>query len=171
MALLEVISLPDKRLRMRAQEVETITDEIRILMSDMLETMYVTDGIGLAAIQVGILKRIAVIDLGEARFQTAPLKMVNPEIIWEIDEKQVVPDGCLSVPDQFAETLRPKALKVRFRDENDRVQELEAEGLLAACIHHEVDHLNGVLFVDHLSPLKRQILVGRVLKLNKSKKK
>lgn len=95
--------------------------------------------------------------------------MANPEIIWEHDEKQVTPDGCLSVPDQFAETLRPKALKARYGDENDVLQEIEAEGLLAACIHHEIDHLNGVLFVDHLSPLKRQILVQRAMTLNADK--
>ena len=165
MALLEVLAIPDKRLRSRAHEIEGVDDEIRTLMTDMLETMYATDGIGLAAIQVGVPKRIVVIDLGEKRFQTAPFKMANPEIIWEHDEKQVTPDGCLSVPDQFAETLRPKALKARYRDENDVLQEIEADGLLAACIHHEIDHLNGVLFVDHLTPLKRQILLQRAMKV------
>lgn len=165
MALLEVLAIPDKRLRIRADEIQGVDDDIRTLMANMLETMYATDGIGLAAIQVGVPKRIVVIDLGEKRFQTAPFKMANPEIIWVHGEKQVVPDGCLSVPDQYAETLRPMALKARYRDENDVLQEIEAEGLLAACIHHEIDHLNGVLFVDHLSPLKRQILVQRAMKV------
>lgn len=164
MALLDVLAIPDKRLRNRAHEVEGVDDEIRRIMGDMLETMYAADGIGLAAIQVGISKRIIVIDLGEKRFQTAPFKMANPEIIWEHVEKKSTPDGCLSVPDQFAETLRPTALKARYRDENDVLQEIEAEGLLAACIHHEIDHLNGILFVDHLTPLKRQILVQRAIK-------
>ncbi|MEB3701826.1 Peptide deformylase [Candidatus Bealeia paramacronuclearis] len=165
MALLEVLTLPDKRLRQRAHDVEGIDESTRTLLSDMLETMYATDGIGLAAIQIGVPKRIAVIDIGEKRFQDKPFKMINPEIIWTSDEKQITPDGCLSVPEQYAETLRPRALKAQFRDENDVLQKIEAEGLLAACIHHEIDHLNGVLFVDHLSPLKRQILVQRAIKL------
>ncbi len=168
MALLKIIALPDQRLRTKAIAVENVDEKIRQLMDDMLETMLYKDrGIGLAANQVGILRRILVIDIGR-EYHPLPFKMANPEIIWRSDDEYAVQEGCLSVPDQWAEIPRANRVKVRFLDENNVQQELEAEGLLSCCIQHEIDHLDGILFADHLSSVKRRIMFTRAIKASRN---
>ena len=166
MALMETfkdLTVPDSRLKIKAQPVEQIDDTIRDILERMLITMYKEDGIGLAATQVNIHKRLVVMDIRENE-QYFPYKMVNPEIIWTSDCLHSFPEGCLSVPGQYAEVMRPKAIKVKYLDENGAAQLLEAEGLLADCMQHEIDHLNGILFVDHLSSLKRKLLIQKAAK-------
>lgn len=166
MALLPVITLPDPRLRTKADPVACIDQSIKQLVDDMLETMYHEDGIGLAANQVGVLKRIVVVDLGREHHHQ-PLKMVNPEIIWKSDEDHMVQEACLSVPDGWGEVYRPYHIKVRYLDENNQSQECDAQGLLSCCIQHEIDHLDGILYVDHLSPIKKRLLIARAVKSKK----
>jgi peptide deformylase len=159
----KVLTVPDPRLKIKAQPVAQVDDTIRDILERMLITMYKEDGIGLAATQVDIHKRLIVIDLRE-NDQSRPYKLVNPEIIWTSDALQPFPEGCLSVPGQYADVMRPNAIKVRYLDENGTAQVLEAEGLLADCLQHEIDHLNGILFVDHLSSLKRKLLIQKAAK-------
>ena len=154
MAVLTLLHFPDERLRKVATPVEKVDDEIRTLIDDMIETMYAERGIGLAAPQVNVSKRIVVIDVSENRDQ--PIALINPEIISTEDEIMDMMDGCLSIPDSFAPTQRFRYLKVKALDRNGDEIELEAADLFAGCIQHELDHLNGKLFIDHLSPLKRQ---------------
>lgn len=165
MAVLTLLHFPDERLRKVATPVEKVDDEIRTLIDDMIETMYAERGIGLAAPQVNVSKRIVVIDVSENRDQ--PIVLINPEIISTEDEIMDMMDGCLSIPDSFAPTQRFRYLKVKALDRNGDEIELEAADLFAGYIQHELDHLNGKLFIDHLSPLKRQRIEKKQKKLSK----
>lgn len=164
MALLPIITAPDKRLEAISTPVETVTDAVRRQLDDMLETMYAAPGIGLAAIQVGIAKRMLVIDIAREDEERQPLFIVNPEFTWVSDDDSVYEEGCLSLPEQYAEVARPAEVKVRYLDYDGNKQELHAEGLLAVCLQHEMDHLDGILFVDHLSALKRNMILRKLLK-------
>ncbi|MEI6419816.1 MAG: peptide deformylase [Sphingomonadales bacterium] len=183
MAILPIIETPDARLKQISAPVAAVTDAHRQLIADMFDTMYDAPGIGLAAIQVGVAERILVIDLqpeapgtpDDADPETVkrvkePLVFINPEIIWESDELAVYSEGCLSVPDMYADVNRPARIRVRWLDENGAGHEDEIDGLLATCLQHEMDHLNGVLFIDHLSKLKRDMLLKKLEKLRKTKK-
>jgi len=167
---LPILIVPDPVLRKTARAV-TAADAaaVRELVPAMFATMYKAPGIGLAAPQVGKLLRVVVIDLAPDKVP-APMTLINPEIIAKSDEKATREEGCLSLPDQYAEVTRPAWVKVRYQDENGARREIEAEGLLSACIQHEIDHLNGVLFVDYLSPLKRNILLRKLAKEQKEKR-
>ena len=164
MALLPILTAPDPRLKKKAKPAEKVDDGIRQLMADMLETMYVAPGIGLAAPQVGVLKRVLVLDVAREGEPRTPLKIVNPEIVWVSDDDSVYEEGCLSVPEHYAEVVRPRAVKVRYLDETGAAREIDADGLLATCLQHEIDHLDGVLFIDHLSALKRNMLLRKLAK-------
>ena len=164
MAKLPILVAPDPRLKVVSKPVAKVDDSIRRLMDDMLETMYDAPGIGLAAIQVGIAKRIIVIDIARDGAPRQPLYLVNPELIWVSDEDLSTEEGCLSVPEHFADVVRPTAIKVRFLDYQGEIRELEANGMLAVCIQHEMDHLDGILFVDHISSLKRNIILRKLTK-------
>ena len=161
--LIPIVKIPDPILRQIAQPVDEITDSVRQLLDDMAATMYDAPGIGLAAPQINVSQRLVVIDCGKG---DAPelYKMVNPEIIALSEEQAVLEEGCLSIPDQTAEVTRPAEVSIRYLDETGTSQTLTADGLLAACIQHEIDHLNGVLFIDHISRLKRDMITRRVMK-------
>ena len=163
MTLRALTLVPDPLLRQVAEPVADIDDTIRTLLSDMAETMYDAPGIGLAAPQVNIGQRVIVMDCGK---DDAPklFKMINPEIIGESDARAILEEGCLSIPDQTADVERPVEVEVRYLDEAGEMQSLVANGLLAACVQHEIDHLNGVLFIDHVSRLKRDMILRRVMK-------
>lgn len=169
MALLPVLIAPDPRLKIKAKPVEAVDDAIRSLMSDMLETMYANDGMGLAATQVGIDKRIIVMDLNAGEESAPPnvMKFANPEVLWASPETRVEFESCLSVPDQYGAVERPAKVKVRYLDENNDPKEIETDGLFAQCIQHEIDHLDGILYIDHLSRLKREIILRKLLKARK----
>lgn len=165
---LEILIAPDPRLKETALPVEKVDDPIRKLMDKLLELMYAERGIGLAASQLGVRKRVIVIDLGERNgipFQ--PLLMANPELLWASPTLQTTQEGCLSVPGHFADVKRPLNVRVSYIDENNQKQILEADGLLADCIQHEIDHLNGVLFIEHLSFLKRNLILNKLIKEKK----
>jgi peptide deformylase len=170
MAKLDIIILPDPKLRLTSAPVERVDDETRRFLDDMLETMYEAPGIGLAAIQVGVPRRIITIDVAgrEAEGGRAPLFLINPEILSASDERSTYEEGCLSIPDYYAEVERPASVRVRYVDREGRQQELEAEGLLATCIQHEIDHLEGRLFIDYLSRLKREMVVRKFVKAAKT---
>jgi peptide deformylase len=168
MALLPIITAPDPRLKQIAKPVEKVDAEVRKLMDDMLETMYAAPGIGLAAPQVGVLKRVIVLDLARDDEDPQPLKMANPEIVWVSEDDAVYNEGCLSLPEHYADVARPAACKVRYLDAQNEIRVLEAEGLLATCVQHEIDHLEGILFVDHLTALKRNMILRKLLKAKKS---
>jgi peptide deformylase len=163
MARLTVLTVPDSRLKLRATPVEAVNDSIRQLMNDMLETMHAEDGIGLAATQVGVQKRVIVMEIPDMDEKKPEVvyKMANPEIIWVSDEVCNYDEGCLSVPGQRAQVERPSKVKIRFLDENNKQQELEGDDILARCIQHEIDHLDGKLYIDYLTPLKKQLLVKK----------
>ncbi|MGC6517408.1 MAG: peptide deformylase [Candidatus Puniceispirillaceae bacterium] len=163
MALLPIIHVPDDVLRKPAQPVTTITKDTRTLLDNMAETMYDAPGIGLAANQVGSLDRLIVMDCGS---DEAPelWQMINPKIIWSSEETSKLEEGCLSIPGHNAEVTRPAMVRARYLDVDGNDKEMEADGLLAACLQHEIDHLNGVLFIDHLSRLKKSMIWKRVLK-------
>ena len=176
MAIREIVEVPDPRLRQISSPVEEVTDEIRELVSDMFETMYAAPGIGLAAIQVGVAKRILVIDLQEPEEEGGePVKdphvFINPEIVEHSEEEVPYTEGCLSVPDQYAEVDRPDRIRSRWLDLEGKPHEEDIEGLLAVCLQHEMDHLNGVLFIDHLSRLKRDMILKKLAKLRKEQDK
>jgi peptide deformylase len=168
MALLPIIVAPDPRLKQVAKPVDKVDAEVRRLMDDMLETMYKAPGIGLAAPQVGVLKRVIVVDIAREDEKPQPLRMANPELIAVSDEDAVYNEGCLSLPEHYADVTRPAAIKVRYLDHENEIRELEADGLLATCIQHEMDHLEGILFVDHLTALKRNMILRKLLKAKKS---
>ena len=168
MAIRKILTEPDPFLRQKSTNVEEVNDEIRILMNDMLETMYHAPGIGLAAIQVGIPKRVIVIDLSRAEEEKKPLYFINPEIITNSDNNAAYEEGCLSVPGQFAEISRPDKCKVKYLDYNGNEKILEAQGLLATCLQHEIDHLEGILFIDYLSKLKKGMIIKKLSKQKKS---
>ena len=164
MALLPVRLLPDPVLRRRADPVEAVDDAVRQLLEDMLETMYDAPGVGLAAPQVGVSKRAIVMDCSAEEENPQPMRMVNPEITVRSGETATEEEGCLSIPDYKGDVTRPREITVRYLDENGRPRELAAEGLLAICIQHEVDHLDGILFIDHLSRLKRDMIIRKMSK-------
>jgi peptide deformylase len=168
MAVLPIIKAPDPILKKRCAPVEVVDDEIRTLMDDMLETMYVAPGVGLAAPQVSVHKRVIVVDTSRGDTDRSPIRMADPEIIESSDELAMYDEGCLSFPDQYAEVERPAKVRVRYLDYNNEVQEIEAEGLLSTCIQHEMDHLDGKLFVDHISMLKRNMILRKMSKLKKT---
>jgi peptide deformylase len=160
MALRDILILPDKRLRQISEPVKKIDAGIRKLVEDMFETMYEAPGIGLAAIQVGEPKRVITMDLAKKEEPKDPQVFINPEILWTSEERAIYEEGCLSIPEYYSDVERPAQVKVKYIDLEGKPRELEASGLLATCLQHEIDHLNGVLFIDHLSKLKRD----RVLK-------
>jgi peptide deformylase len=168
MALLPILVAPDPRLKLKAKPVEVVDAALRRLMDDMLETMYVAPGIGLAAPQVGVSKRLLVIDLAKEEEPKAPLCMVNPELTWVSDEENTYEEGCLSVPEHYADVVRPARIRVRFVDRNNEKREIDADGLLATVIQHEMDHLDGILFVDHLTSLKRNMILRKLVKARKT---
>src|SRR5262245_58138058 len=167
MALLPIITAPDPRLKAIAKPVEQVDDTVRRLMDDMLETMYAAPGIGLAAPQVGVLKRVLVIDIAKEGEPRAPIRMANPEILWVSEEDAIFEEGCLSVPEHYAEVARPAAARIRYLDYENEIREIEASGMLGTCLQHEIDHLDGVLFIDHLTALKRNIILRKLLKARK----
>ncbi len=164
MAKLDIITLPDPRLKLVSEPVATVDASIRRLLDDMLETMYAAPGIGLAAIQVGVPKRIVTIDVSREGEEKAPMCLVNPEITWVSEETNVYQEGCLSVPEHYDDVERPARCRVKFLDRDGKQQEIEADGLLATCVQHEIDHLDGVVFIDHLSRLKRERIAKRFAK-------
>ena len=168
MTIRKILTEPDPFLRQQSLDVEVVSDEIRSLMDDMLETMYNAPGIGLAAIQVGVPKNVIVMDLSRSDEKKNPLYFVNPKIIQNSDNNATYEEGCLSVPGQFAEINRPDKCKVKYLDYNGKEKILEAEGLLATCIQHEIDHLKGILFIDYLSKLKKTMIVKKLSKQKKS---
>jgi len=164
MAILPIITAPDPRLKLKAKPVARVDDEIRRLMDDMLETMYLAPGIGLAAPQVGVAKRVLVVDAAGDGQERAPLKIANPEILWRSEELATYSEGCLSLPEHYADVSRSAEIKLRYLDYQNEIREIHATGLLATCIQHEMDHLEGVLFVDHISTLKRNIILRKLAK-------
>ncbi len=168
MTILPIIKAPDPMLKQECSPVGQVDDETRTLMDDMLETMYAAPGIGLAASQIGVLKRIIVVDATGGEEQNAPVRMADPELIEVSEEKIVAEEGCLSFPDHFADVRRPARIRVRYLDHENKSRELDAEGMLAVSIQHEMDHLDGVLFVDYLTALKRNIILRKMSKLRKS---
>jgi len=167
MTIRKILIEPDPFLRQKSKKVEKVDDNVRSLLNDMLETMYDAPGIGLAAIQIGVAKRVIVIDLAKENEKKQPLYFVNPEIITKSEIDLTYEEGCLSVPGQFAEIDRPDKCKVKYLDYDGKEQILNAEGLLATCIQHEIDHLEGILFIDYLSKLKKSMITK---KLSKQKK-
>ena len=164
MGIKTILTEPDKLLRQVSKPVEKVGDIERELMKDMLDTMYTAKGIGLAAIQIGVPKRIIVMDISKEENKKKPMYFVNPIIIKKNDEKVTYEEGCLSVPNQFAEIDRPSKCEVEYLDYNGNKQNLKAEGLLATCIQHEMDHLEGILFIDYLSKLKKTIIIKKLSK-------
>ncbi len=164
MALRTILTVPDPMLKRASERVDVVDDELRALMDDMLETMYAAPGIGLAAVQVGVPKRVIVMDLAREGEDKAPRYFVNPEIVWRSEELFTYEEGCLSVPEIYDEVERPARVRLSYLDYQGNKVEEEAEGLFAVCIQHEMDHLDGVLFIDHLSRLKRDRAVAKVKK-------
>jgi peptide deformylase len=167
MTLRPIIIPPDRRLRLKSQPVAAVDDAVRALMDDMLETMYDAPGIGLAAIQIGVPKRVIVMDIARREDEAAgpdPLFLANPEILWASEEESCYEEGCLSVPDYREEVVRPAKVKFAYLDRQGKRQEMDADGLLATCVQHEIDHLNGILFVDHISRLKRDRILKKFSK-------
>ena len=162
-----IIIEPDPILREKSLKLETVDDELRKLMDDMLETMYDAQGIGLAAVQIGILKRVGVIDISKADKKKKPIFLVNPSIAYKSKDTSIHEEGCLSLPGHFAEIERPAECQIDFIDYFGKQQSLKAEGLLATCIQHEVDHLDGVLFIDYLSKLKKNMIIKKLIKHKK----
>lgn len=167
MAVLPLVIAPDARLNRPSTPVDAVDDGIRKLLSDMLETMYANDGIGLAAVQVGVHKRCIVMDVAVREGRNEPIKLVNPEIVEESQDISVFQEGCLSFPDQYSDVERPEQVIVKYLDENGTPQTLRAEGIMATCIQHEIDHTNGVVFVDHISKLKRDMIMKKLTKAKK----
>lgn len=166
----EILTVPHPVLKTRADEIEAVDDDIRTQMDRMLETMYDAPGVGLASNQIGILKRVLVMDVDYKKdgSEKNPICMANPEIIWESEELSRMEEGCLSIPQQYADVERPAQVKVKYLDYDGKEQELEADGLLSHCVQHEIDHLDGKLFVDYLSSLKRNMLIKKVKKLTRA---
>src|SRR6476660_2180926 len=176
MAIRRIYETPDAILRQISKPVETFDDELKTLVADMLETMYNAPGIGLAAVQVGVPMRLLVIDLQEPEEEGGepvrdPRVFINPEVLWHSDTEVPYTEGCLSVPEQYAEVMRPDRIRARWQDETGKTYEEEIEGLLAVCLQHEMDHLNGVLFIDHLSRLKRDMVLKKLAKWRKENQK
>ena len=168
MALLPILIAPDPRLKKISTPVKAVDAEIRKLMDDMLETMYDAPGIGLAAPQVGVLKRVIVLDIAREGEPPQPLRLANPEVVWVSDDDAVYNEGCLSVPEHYADVARPASCRVKYLDHENKSREIAADGLLATCLQHEIDHLDGVLFIDHLTSLKRNMILRKLLKTKKA---
>ena len=160
MALLPIITAPDPRLKVVSEPVDAVTD-------DMLETMYDAPGVGLAAPQVGVTKRVIVIDTASSDEDPAPMRLANPEVVWESEETKVYDEGCLSLPEYYSDVERPDRVRVRYLDYDGASQEIEVDGLTAVCIQHEIDHLDGILFVDHISRVKREVILRKLTKARK----
>jgi peptide deformylase len=169
MALLPIITAPDPRLKIKAKPVAEVDAKVRRLMDDMLETMYHSIGIGLAAPQVGVAERVLVIDVAREGEKPQPLRIANPEILWRSEEMMTANEGCLSLPEHYADVERPAAIRLRYLDHENEIREIEAKGLLATCLQHEIDHLDGVLFVDHISTLKRGMILRKLAKSKRSR--
>jgi peptide deformylase len=164
MTVRPVIIAPDPRLKVKCAPVKGVDAGVRTLMDDMLESMHAAKGIGLAAPQVGVHKRVIVVDVRGEDKKATPLCLANPELVWTSDATAVHEEGCLSLPEHYAEVTRPEKVKVRFLDYDGNEREIEVDGLLGTCIQHEMDHLEGILFVDHLSSLKRNIILRKLIK-------
>jgi len=169
MALLPILVAPDPRLKLKAKPVEEVDERVRRLMDEMAETMYAAPGIGLAAPQVGALLRVVVADVSKGDGERQLLRMANPEILWQSEELAIYNEGCLSLPEHYADVERPAEAKIRYLDHEGKRQEIHAQGLLATCLQHEIDHLEGTLFVDHISSLKRNIILRKLAKTKRSK--
>lgn len=167
MALRHIITLPDPKLRLISKPLERVDDSVRKLLDDMVETMHEAPGIGLAAIQVAEALRMLVVDLAKKDEPPQPLQFINPEIVWSADDRSVYEEGCLSIPEYYEEVERPASVRARFIDRDGKRQEILAEGLLATVLQHEIDHLDGVLFIDHISKLKRDRVIKKFVKMAK----
>ena len=163
----KIVIEPDPILRKKSEMLETVDDDLRILLDDMLETMYAAPGIGLAAVQVGILKRLIVIDISKDKEKKSPLFLINPKIIDKSEKKSVYEEGCLSLPGQFAEVERPSECTVEYIDYSGKKKKIKAEGLLSTCVQHEIDHLDGILFIDYLSKIKKDMIIKKLFKHKK----
>jgi peptide deformylase len=167
MAKRDILIIPDKRLRLRSEPVKAVDKSIRALIDDMFDTMYAAPGIGLAAIQIGIPRRVVILDLAKKDAPKNPQVLINPEVTWKSDEEATYEEGCLSIPDYYEEVKRPSAVRVKFLDLSGKPQEMESTGLLATCLQHEIDHTNGVLFIDYISKLKRDMVMKKFKKAAK----
>jgi len=164
MTIRPIVIAPDRRLKVKCKPVGTVDDGVRQIMDDMLETMYAAPGIGLAAPQIGLDRRIIVLDVAREGQPPAPMALADPEILWHSPDEVVFNEGCLSLPDIYLDIARPAAVKVRYRDRENRVLTVDADGILARCLQHEIDHLDGVLHVDHVSALKRNMILRKLEK-------
>lgn len=164
MAIRPLVIEPDERLHIPSAKVEVVDDSVRALLDDMLETMYANDGIGLAAVQIGVHKRCIVVDVAVRDGGRDPIKFINPEIVSATAQESVFTEGCLSFPDQYSDVVRPEAVTVRYLDENGVEKTIEATGILATCLQHEIDHINGIVFVDHISKMKRDMILRKLKK-------
>ena len=171
MTVRKIVIEPDPILRRKSDYISNVDNQLRLLMDDMLDTMYKAPGIGLAAVQIGILKRVVVIDISKEKEKKNPLCMVNPEITFISKKTSIYEEGCLSLPGHFAEIERPAECHLNYLDYDGKKKEIKASGLLATCIQHEIDHLNGVLFVDYLSKLKKDMIIKKLIKKKKNKNK
>ncbi|MBB2675812.1 MULTISPECIES: peptide deformylase [Rhizobium] len=169
MTIKPLIILPDPILRQLSQPIERVDADLQRLADDMLETMYDAPGIGLAAVQIGVPRRMLVIDVSREGEEKQPQVFINPEIVKSSDERSIYEEGCLSIPDYYAEVERPAVVSVKYLDRSGKEQTVEADGLLATCLQHEIDHLNGVLFIDYISRLKREMVIKKFTKAAKSK--
>ena len=169
MTIRPILTAPDPRLQALSADVEKVDAEIRKLVDDMAESMYAADGIGLAAVQIGVPKRVIVIDLDQKEGKKSPRAFINPKILWASEEMAVFEEGCLSVPEIWDDVERPARIRCEYLDLDGKKVELEADGMLATCLQHEMDHLNGVLFIDHLSRLKRSMAIKKLTKAKKLK--
>jgi peptide deformylase len=167
MTIRPLVILPDSKLRLVSEPVSSITDEIRALTEDMLETMYDAPGVGLAAIQVGVPKRIVTMDVSKSETERSPMVLINPEVLWASEEKRAYEEGCLSIPEYYEEVERPDRIRFRYMNLNGETIEQDADGLMATCVQHEIDHLNGILFIDYLSKLKRDRVMTKFRKAAK----
>ena len=167
MAVRDILIIPDKRLRLKSEAVQTVDKPLRALIEDMFETMYAAPGIGLAAIQVGVPKRVVTMDLAKKDDPPERRVFINPEVISASAETATYEEGCLSIPEYYEEVSRPAKVKVKYLDLDGKAREIEADGLLATCLQHEIDHLNGVLFIDHISKLKRDMVLKKFKKAAK----
>ena len=168
MTIRKILTEPNKILRKKSEPVDKVDEDIKKIMDDMLETMYAAPGIGLAAIQIGIPKRVIVMDISSKQEPKKPMFFINPEIINKSDNNSTYEEGCLSVPGQFAEIDRPEKCHIKYLDYNGKQQEIKAEGMLATCIQHEMDHLEGILFIDYLSKLKKSMIIKKLSKQKKA---
>jgi peptide deformylase len=167
MPIRPIVVLPDPRLRLKSEPVGAVSDEVRALAQDMLDTMYDAPGVGLAAIQIGVAKRVVTIDVSKSETEHHPLVLIDPAVVWSSEETRTYEEGCLSIPEYYEEVERPERVRFRYTNLDGETIEADADGLLATCVQHEIDHLNGVLFIDYLSKLKRDRVTKRFAKAAK----